>query len=109
MAQLWDAFARLGDQAPGQPIGLSLRYPAAAVFAELKHLAAPAIMDTPTLDLNVEDHASAAPLRLCLSDRSLDLVCDLLAIEILRKRDVLNLISCVVDQSGRCRTRPRYR
>jgi len=68
-----------------------LRYPAAAVVAELKHLAASATLDTPTLDLGVEDHASGAPLSVRLTDRSLDLVHDLLAIETLQARDVLIL------------------
>jgi histidine ammonia-lyase len=66
-------FAGLGQDPAGRPLGLSLRYPAAAVFAELKHLAAPATLDTPTLDLGIEDHASGAPLSVRLTDRSLDL------------------------------------
>ena len=68
-----------------------MRYPAAAVVAELKHLAAPATLETPTLDLGVEDHASGAPLSIRLTDRALDLLQDLLAIETLLARDVLAL------------------
>ncbi len=90
MAHLWDGFfAGPGPEPVGRPLGQSLRYPAAAVFAELKHLAAPATLDTPTLDLGVEDHASGAPLSVRLTDRSLDLVHDLLAIETLLARDLL--------------------
>ncbi len=91
MAHLWDAFfAPVGRQAPGRPIGLSLRYPAAAVFAELRHLAAPATLDTPTLDLGGGPCQRGAT-QLRLTDRSLELLHDLLAIETLLARDVLNL------------------
>jgi len=92
MAHLWGGFfAGFSQELAGQPLGLALRYPAAAVFAELKHLAAPATLDTPTLDLGVEDHASGAPLSIRVTDRSLDLVHDLLAIETLLARDMLML------------------
>ncbi len=92
MAHLWEGFyPQLGGEASAQPIGVALRYPAAAVFAELKHVAAPATLNTPTLDLNVEDHASGAPVSLRLTDRSLELLHDLLAIETLLARDTLVL------------------
>ena len=92
MAHLWDAFyAQLGHELPGPALGLPLRYPAAAVYAELRHLAAPATLDPPTLDFGVEDHASGAPLSLRLTERALDLLQDLLAIETLLARDVLAL------------------
>lgn len=42
-------------------------YAAAAVLAELKHLAAPATLDCPPLDLDVEDHATMAPLAVSLT------------------------------------------
>ncbi len=68
---------------------MGLRYPAAAVVSELKHLAAPATLDTPPQDLGIEDHSTGAPLTVRLTDRSLDLLEDLLAIEMLLARDVL--------------------
>ena len=70
--------------------GLQLRYPAAAVFPELKQLAAPASLDTPPLDLDVEDHGTSAPLSVRKADAALGLLEDLLAIELLLARDVLS-------------------
>jgi histidine ammonia-lyase len=69
--------------------GLRLRYPAAAVFPELKQLAAPATLDTPPLDLGVEDHHTAAPLSVRKTDAALGLLEDLLAIELMLARDML--------------------
>ena len=71
--------------------GLQLRYPAAAVFAELKQLAAPATLDIPTLDLGVEDHHTAAPLSVRKTDIALGLLEDLLAIELMLARDLLGV------------------
>ncbi|WP_127129943.1 aromatic amino acid ammonia-lyase [Georgenia sp. SYP-B2076] len=90
MAHLWDAFFRqAGGRPPGSLYGLPLRYPAAALFSELKQLAAPVTLDTPPLDLGVEDHATGAPLSVRRTDAALDLLDDLLAIELLLARDVL--------------------
>jgi histidine ammonia-lyase len=69
--------------------GLQLRYPAAAVFPELKQLAAPATLDTPPLDLGVEDHSTAAPLGVRKTDAAVGLLEDLLAIELLLAHDML--------------------
>src|SRR5512133_575221 len=69
--------------------GLSLRYPAAAVFPELKQLAAPATLDAPPLDFGVEDHGTSAPLSVRKTNTALDMLDDLLAIELLLARDVL--------------------
>ena len=69
--------------------GLQLRYPAAAVFCELKQLAAPASLDTPPLDLGVEDHGTSAPLSVRKTDTALGLLEDLLAIELVLARDLL--------------------
>ena len=58
MSHLWDGCMRqITGPAEGNMYGLHLRYPAAALFPELKQLAAPATLDTPPLDLGVEDHA----------------------------------------------------
>jgi histidine ammonia-lyase len=91
MAHLWDAiFAGTGTgRPPRAPGGVGLRYPGAAVFSELRHLAAPATLDTPPQDLGVEDHSTGAPLTVRLADRSLDLLEDLLVIEMLLARDAL--------------------
>jgi histidine ammonia-lyase len=92
MAHLWAAFFR---QPPGPPptsaYGLQLRYPAAAVFAELKQLAAPATLDTPPQDLDVEDHATGAPLSVRKTDAALGLLEDLLSIELLLASDVIGM------------------
>ena len=71
--------------------GLQLRYPAAAVFPELKQLAAPATLDIPPLDLGVEDHHTAAPPSVRKTDMALGLLEDLLAIELMLARDLLGL------------------
>jgi histidine ammonia-lyase len=75
--------------ADGALYGLQLRYPAAALFPELKPLAAAATLDTPPLDLGVEDHHTAAPLSVRKTDTAVSLLEDLLAIELLLARDML--------------------
>jgi len=97
MSHLWDAFFELlasagppsADGAPPALFGLQLRYPAAALFPELKQLATPATLDTPPLDMSVEDHGTSAPLSVRKTDDALGLLEDLLAIELLLARDVL--------------------
>ena len=91
MSHLWDAFFRqlAGGPPPTVAYGLQLRYPAAALFPELKQLAAPASLDTPPLDLGVEDHGTSAPLSVRKASAALDMLGDLLAIELLLARDVL--------------------
>jgi histidine ammonia-lyase len=91
MSHLWDAFFRqlVSGPPPAAAYGLQLRYPAAALFPELKQLAAPASLDTPPLDLGVEDHGTSAPLSVRKSDAALGFLEDLLAIELLLAHDVL--------------------
>jgi histidine ammonia-lyase len=96
MSHLWDAFFE-GVSSAGPPaseprdlFGLTLRYPAAATFAELKYLAAPATLDVPTLDIGVEDHATNAPLAVRLTSQALDLLEEILSIEVLLGGDVLS-------------------
>jgi histidine ammonia-lyase len=97
MSHLWDRFFQLveatgpppADAPPPALHGLALRYPAAAAFPELKQLAAPATLDTPPLDIGVEDHGTGAPLSVRKTDAALALLEDLLAIELLLARDVL--------------------
>jgi histidine ammonia-lyase len=93
MAHLWDTFFRhmdAGGPRPTTAFGLQLRYPAAAVYSELRLLAAPATLDTPPQDLGVEDHGTSAPLTVRLTDTSLGLLEDLLAAEVVLARDVLS-------------------
>jgi histidine ammonia-lyase len=91
MSHLWDAYFRQPITGPPSVgYGLQLRYPAAALFPELKQLAAPASLDTPPLDLDVEDHGTSAPLSVRKTDAALGLLEDLLAIELLLARDVLS-------------------
>jgi histidine ammonia-lyase len=90
MAHLWASFFQnVGGGRPGPAYGLQLRYPAAALYTQLRHLAAPATLDTPPQDLGVEDHATAAPLTVRLTELSLGLLEDLLAVELLLAHDVL--------------------
>lgn len=98
MSHLWDAFFKqMGEGGPPSgggpfaPYGLQLRYPAGAAYPELRQLAAPATLDTPTMDIGVEDHHTSAPLSVRKTDEALSLLDDLLVIELLLARDVLAL------------------
>ena len=96
LSHLWDGCMQQMTSLPttGEPMtmyGLQLRYPAAALFPELKQLAAPATLDIPPLDLGIEDHHTAAPLSVRKTDTALELLEDLLAIELLLARDLLGL------------------
>ena len=91
MTHLWDAFFRqlTSGPPPGPAYGLQVRYPAAARYTELRQLAAPATLDTPPLDVGVEDHATSAPLSVRLTQRAIDVLDDILACELLLAHDVL--------------------
>ena len=96
MSHLWDTFFQLlaagpppAEAPPPSHYGLALRYPAAAVFTELKQLAAPATLDAPPLDIGVEDHATSAPLSVRKTEAAVTLLEDLLTVELLLARDVL--------------------
>jgi histidine ammonia-lyase len=98
LSHLWDAFFRQLGALEGRPpagvtefFGLSLRYAGASQFAELKQLAAPATLDTPTLDMEIEDHATGAPLTVRKTAAALELLRSILAIELLLVRDVVSL------------------
>jgi histidine ammonia-lyase len=97
MSHLWDAFfASLeglqGGPPPGDSMpelfGLSLRYPGAALSAELLSLAAPASLGVPPLDIGVEDHATGAPLSLRRSSEALEILAGIVAVELLLARDI---------------------
>jgi histidine ammonia-lyase len=92
MAHLWDGCMQQMPTPPTAPMyGLQVRYPAAALFAELKQLAGPATLDIPTLDLGVEDHGTAAPLTARKTDVALGMLEDLLAIELMLAHDLLSV------------------
>ena len=98
MSHLWNAFFETaGDAADWQPggttefFGLWLRYAAASQIAELKQLATPASLDVPPLDMEIEDHATSAPLSVRKTASALDLLESLLTIEMLLARDVVSL------------------
>ncbi|MCA1706597.1 MAG: aromatic amino acid ammonia-lyase, partial [Actinobacteria bacterium] len=107
LSHLWDTvfenLAASPEGTPGVPMsrvhgrlrgasafhGLSLRYPAAAIFSELKQLAAPATLDSSPLDVGTEDHATDAPLSVRKADEAVSLLQDLIVIELLMARDAL--------------------
>jgi histidine ammonia-lyase len=69
--------------------GLLLRYAGAARYAELRQLAQPATLDIGPLDLGVEDHATAAPLTVARTEDAVHRVADILAVELLTARMML--------------------
>ena len=99
MNHLWDAFFSGGPPPvgtggpPPELFGITLRYPAATSWAELRRVASPVTLDIPALDLGLEDVASDAPAAVMKVDRALDLVEELLSIEVLMGADVLSTAS----------------
>jgi len=71
------------------PISGLLAYSAAALVAALKHLANPATLECPPLDLDVEDHATLAPLAVMLTRQALTYLETILVIEAVLAADVL--------------------
>lgn len=69
--------------------GTSLRYSAAAAAAALRQTAEPATLDVVPLDLEVEDHATGAPLSVERTASSLARLDDVLAVELLLARDLI--------------------
>jgi histidine ammonia-lyase len=103
LGHLWSAFfeglsgcgsmsgGSLVEGTPPDLPGMHLRYAAAAAYAELRQLSAPASLDVGVLDQGVEDHSTAAPLSVRKADEALDLLADILTIELLLAADVLDL------------------
>jgi histidine ammonia-lyase len=60
-----------------------LAYSAAALLARLKHLAMPVTLGSPPLDLDIEDHATLAPLAVMMTREALEILETILAIEAL--------------------------
>lgn len=86
---LWGATFANPRNLQGHPRGLSLRYAAAAASADLRQLADPASLDIPPVDFGVEDHATGAPLSVLRTERALDKLDDIVAVELLMSRDLL--------------------
>lgn len=77
-----------------------LAYAAAARYAELRQVADPATLDLPSLDVGIEDHATSAPLTIERTERALDLLDDLLAVELLSARALLRMIDDPERRAG---------
>jgi histidine ammonia-lyase len=75
--------ARLTDEelAEQRPRRALVQYAAAALLAELKHLAAPVSIHLPPLDLDVEDHGTVAPSVVFTTRRALALLDTILTCE----------------------------
>ena len=97
MSHLWDVFfahvggagAPAGSDGPPELFGMSLRYSAAALVGDLRHLAGPATLDVPPLDQSIEDHATGAPAAVQRTADALDTLAGILAIELLLAADII--------------------
>ena len=93
MSHLWERVFAGGTPDAGMLASISggpgLWYAAAARFSELRPLAAPASLAVPPLDLNHEDHATAAPATVAATHRALNLLDDILVCELIFARDVI--------------------
>ena len=72
---------RAAENPDQRAYGGLLTYSAAAILSELKHLAGPATLECPPLDLDVEDHATLAPLTVMLTRRAIRMLETILTIE----------------------------
>jgi histidine ammonia-lyase len=66
------------------------RYAAAARYAELRELAAPATLDIGPLDNGVEDHATNAPGTVRRTEQALEALEDILAVELVMAREAVD-------------------
>jgi histidine ammonia-lyase len=66
-----------------------LAYSAAALLAQLKHLAMPVTLGSPPLDGDIEDHATLAPLAVTTTREALGTLETILTIEVLLAVDKL--------------------
>ena len=91
MSHLWDGFFRqlAGGPPPRWPMGCSCATRPRPCSPNSNNSRRRRSLDTPPLDLGVEDHATSAPLSVRKTDAALGLLEDLLAIELLLARDVL--------------------
>ncbi len=100
MSHLWDAFfahlaarggspSAAGPDGPPEMFGMALRYSAATLVGDLRHLAGPATLDVPPLDHSIEDHATGAPAAVQHATRALDTLARILSIELLLAADII--------------------
>jgi histidine ammonia-lyase len=82
-----------------------VQYAAAALLAELKHLAAPVSIHLPPLDLDVEDHGTVAPSVVFTTRRALALLDTILTCEAQMAIDLMDVQGVPVLGSG---TRAAY-
>ena len=82
-----------------------MHYAAAALLAELKHLAAPVSIHLPPLDLDVEDHGTVAPSVVFTTRRALSLLDTILTCEAQMAIDLMDVQGVPALGSG---TRAAY-
>jgi len=79
------------DEMARQPRRALVQYAAAALLAELKHLAAPVSIHLPPLDLDVEDHGTVAPSVVFTTRRALALLDTILTCEAQMAIDLMDV------------------
>jgi histidine ammonia-lyase len=83
--------AGLDDDEMASPRRALVHYAAAALLAELKHLAAPVSIHLPPLDLDVEDHGTVAPSVVFTTRQALTLLDTILACEAQMAIDLMDV------------------
>jgi histidine ammonia-lyase len=79
------------EMAEQRPRRALVQYAAAALLAELKHLAAPVSIHLPPLDLDVEDHGTVAPSVVFTTRRALHLLDTILTCEVQMAIDLMEI------------------
>jgi histidine ammonia-lyase len=79
------------EMAEQRPRRALVQYAAAALLAELKHLAAPVSIHLPPLDLDVEDHGTIAPSVVFTTRRALALLDTILTCEAQMAIDLMDV------------------
>ena len=79
------------EMAEQRPRRALVQYAAAALLAELKHLAAPVSIHLPPLDLDVEDHGTVAPSVVFTTRRALQLLDTILTCEAQMAIDLMDV------------------
>ncbi len=79
------------EMAEQRPRRALVQYAAAALLAELKHLAAPLSIHLPPLDLDVEDHGTLAPSVVFTTRRAMHLLDTILTCEVQMAIDLMEI------------------
>ena len=79
------------EMAEQRPRRALVQYAAAALLAELKHLAAPVSIHLPPLDLDIEDHGTVAPSVVFTTRRALQLLDTILTCEVQMAIDLMEV------------------